>query len=79
MSLEPVLERMGLSASRIDALLADEWFHVRDEAVLQQNMDDAARVYGCSYTVLGEIIASCPQFAGYDHSRVVREAVREYG
>ena len=76
MTLDTILQGLGLTADQAAGVLADEWFHVRDEATLRERLGIIQETYGWSRQNIGKVIAKHPRFAGLDHTRVLRQAAR---
>ena len=74
MTLDTILQGLGLTADQAAGVLADEWFHVRDEATLRERLCIIQETYGCTRQQIGEVIMKFPPFAGLDHTRVLRQA-----
>ncbi len=79
MTLDTLLQEIGLTVDQVAGVLADEWFHVRDEATLRERLRIIQETYGYTAHQIGEVITASPQFAGLDHTRVIREATEVYG
>ncbi len=79
MTLDTLLQELGLTADQAAGVLADEWFLIRNEATLRERLGIMQETYGCTRQQIGEVIVKHPQFASYDHARVIREAVKIYG
>ena len=79
MTLDTLLQEIGLTVDQVAGVLADEWFQVRDEATLRERLCIIQETYGCTRQQIGEVIMKFPPFAGYDHARVISETEEVYG
>ncbi|MDP3734711.1 MAG: hypothetical protein Q8R37_05775, partial [Nanoarchaeota archaeon] len=81
MSLETILEDIGFSSAEAIFLSRHEYFkHKRKtKEELEDLFHNITTIYECSDDVIKKAVLKHPQFAGYDHHRVITEAAAEYG
>jgi len=76
-SLENILLSLGMKTPDIDSFLQNP-HSLSNEDTLKKHIDQIKEVYGWEDSVIGSAILKCPQFAGYNHERVVAEANAVY-
>ena len=79
-SLEQILQEIGYSTEQASYLASHEGFHHKRKT--REELDDLflgiSETYKCDLDQIKEAVLKSPQFAGYDHERVVREANEVY-
>ena len=75
------LIKFGLTKEQAEKLLKDKNFSKKNEteANFESWLKKVAELYSTNEKKVLEIVLSFPQFAGYDHSRVLRDLQNVYG
>jgi len=80
MKLEQILEEIGFSRKQASFLANHENF--KHKRKTREELNDVflgiSKIYKRNLDYIKEIILKWPQFAGYDHERVVKEANEVY-
>ncbi|MBI5073100.1 hypothetical protein HZA99_04740, partial [Candidatus Woesearchaeota archaeon] len=80
MSLEIILRSFGISSEDACVLATNNYFHYKTKTreELEAMFQKITGIYGITLDDVIAAVLKFPQFAGYDHARVVREATAVY-
>jgi len=83
MALNEELVKAGFGEQEAMELVSNQWFLVHyakaSSVRILKIIRRASKVYSVPRKIIRKAILRSPPFAGYDHSRVVEQAVRVYG